>query len=43
MAALLKETDYLIIKINDKTPQIWKNFLMKLKMEGKHGTIIKDN
>lgn len=43
MAALLKETDYLVIKMNDKTPQIWKNFLMKLKMEGKHGTVIREN
>ena len=39
--ALLKEADYLVIKINDDTPQWMKNLMMAWKKEGKHGTVIK--
>ena len=39
--ALLKEADYLVIKINDDTPQWCKNLMMTWKKEGKHGTVIK--
>ena len=38
---LLKEADYLVIKINDDTPQWMKNLMMAWKKEGKHGTVIK--
>ena len=38
---LLKEADYLVIKINDDTPQWCKNLMMAWKKEGKHGTVIR--
>ena len=38
---LLKEADYLVIKINDGTPQWMKNLMMAWKKEGKHGTVIR--
>lgn len=38
---LLKEADYLVMKINDNTPQWMKNLMMAFKKEGKHGTIIR--
>jgi hypothetical protein len=38
---LLKECDYLVIKITDQTPQWQKNFMMQIKAQGKHGTVIK--
>ena len=38
---LLKEADYLVIKINDDTPQWMKNLMMAWKKEGKHGTVIR--
>lgn len=41
MKDLHRNTDYLVIKINDNTPQVWKNFMMVHKAEGKHGTVIK--
>ena len=39
--ALLKEADYLVIKINDDTPQWMKNLMMAWKKEGKHGTVVR--
>lgn len=36
-----KDVDYIVMKVDDNTPQVWKNFLMKMKSEGKHGKIIK--
>ena len=38
---LLKEADYLVIKIRDKTPQKCKNLMMAWKKEGKHGTVVR--
>lgn len=38
---LLKEADYLVIKINDDTPQWMKNLVMSFKTEGKHGTVVR--
>ena len=38
---LLKEADYLVIKINDDTPQWMKNLMMAWKKEGKHGTVVR--
>ena len=38
---LLKEADYLVIKINDDTSQWMKNLMMAWKKEGKHGTVIR--
>lgn len=38
---LLNECDYLVIKINDKTPQWQKNFMMQIKAQGKHGTVVR--
>lgn len=34
-------TDYLVIKISDRTPQWQKNLMMKLKESGKHGTAVR--
>ena len=39
--ALIKEADYLVIKINDDTPQWMKNLMMAWKKEGKHGTVVR--
>ena len=39
--ALIKEADYLVIKINDDTPQWIKNLMMAWKKEGKHGTVVR--
>lgn len=36
---LTKEVDYVIAK-REGLPQGWKNFIMKLKAEGKHGWLI---
>lgn len=41
LRGLLIWADYLVIKITEETPQIWKNFMMKFKQEGKHGTVVK--
>lgn len=38
---LLKEADYLVIKINNDTLQWMKNFMMAWKKEGKHGTVVR--
>lgn len=38
---LHRNTDYLLIKIDENTPQIWKNFMMAHKAEGKHGTVVR--
>ena len=38
---LLYKADYLVIKINDDTPQWMKNLMMAWKKEGKHGTVIR--
>lgn len=38
---LRTETDYLVIRISDGTPQWQKNLMMQLKSDGKHGTVIK--
>ena len=38
---LRAETDYLVIRISDGTPQWQKNLMMQLKSDGKHGTVIK--
>lgn len=38
---LLKEADYLVIKIKDDTPQWMKNLMMAWKKEGKHGTVVR--
>lgn len=36
-----KVTDYLVIKISDRTPQWQKNLMMKMRAEGKHGTAVR--
>ena len=41
MRELAKQTDYLIMKISGRLPQVWKNFMMRFKETGKHGTIIR--
>ena len=41
LPALHKETDYLLIKLTNSTPQWIKNFIMKHKQAGKHGTVIR--
>ena len=41
MRKLDKETDYLVMKISDQLPQQFKLLMMKLRGEGKHGTIIR--
>lgn len=38
---LLKEADYLVMKLNDSSPQWYKNFIMAWKKEGKHGTVVR--
>ena len=38
---LRKECDYLVIKIHDQTPQWQKNFMMQIKSDGKHGTVVR--
>lgn len=38
---LRTETDYLVIRISDRTPQWQKNLMMQLKSDGKHGTVVK--
>lgn len=38
---LRTETDYLVIRISDRTPQWQKNLMMQLKADGKHGTVIR--
>lgn len=38
---LIKEADYLVMKLISTSPQWHKNLMMKWKMEGKHGTVIK--
>ena len=41
--ALLKEADYLVIKLREgsPTPTWMKNLMMAWKKEGKHGTVIR--
>lgn len=41
MWILGQEATYLVIKISESTPPHLKNFMMKFKMEGKHGTVVK--
>ena len=38
---LLKEADYLVMKLEASSPQWCKNLMMAWKKEGKHGTVIK--
>lgn len=38
---LRSETDYLVMKISDRTPQWQKNLMMQLKSDGKHGTVVR--
>lgn len=38
---LRSETDYLVMKISDRTPQWQKNLMMQLKLDGKHGTVVR--
>lgn len=38
---LRSETNYLVMKISDQTPQWQKNLMMQLKADGKHGTVIR--
>lgn len=38
---LVKEADYIVIKIDDNTPQWQKNLLMEFKQNGKHGTVVR--
>lgn len=38
---LLKEADYLVIRLTSDTPQWIKNLIMEWKAEGKHGTVIR--
>ena len=38
---LLKEADYLVMKLEASSPQWMKNLMMAWKKEGKHGTVIK--
>ena len=38
---LRQECDYLVIKISDWTPQWHKNFMMQIKSDGKHGTVVR--
>ena len=41
LPALHRETDYLLIKLTNSTPQWIKNFMMKHKQTGKHGTVVR--
>ena len=41
MWILGQEATYLVMKISESTPPHLKNFMMKFKMEGKHGTVVK--
>ena len=36
-----QELDYLVMEISETTPQILKNFMMRVKSQGKHGTIVR--
>ena len=38
---LLKEADYLVMKLETSSPQWMKNLMMAWKKEGKHGTVIR--
>lgn len=38
---LTQLTDFMVIKLNDRTPQWQKNLMMKLKDAGKHGIAIR--
>lgn len=38
---LCKRVDFVLAKINERTPQWQKNLVMKLKSEGKHGKIVR--
>ena len=38
---LIKEADYLVIRLKEESPIWHKNLMMKWKMEGKHGTVIR--
>ena len=38
---LLKEADYLVMKLEASSPQWMKNLMMAWKKEGKHGTVIR--
>ena len=38
---LLKEADYLVMKLDASSPQWMKNLIMAWKKEGKHGTVIR--
>lgn len=38
---MIKECDYLVMKINDSSPQWHKNLMMAFKKEGKHGTVVR--
>ena len=38
---LLKEADYLVMKLEASSPQWCKNLMMAWKKEGKHGTVIR--
>ena len=38
---LLKEADYLVMKLEASSPQWMKNLMMTWKKEGKHGTVIR--
>ena len=38
---LLKEADYLVMKLLASSPQWMKNLMMAWKKEGKHGTVIR--
>ena len=38
---LLKEADYLVMKLETSSPQWMKNLMMAWKKEGKHGTVVR--
>ena len=38
---LLKEADYLVMKLDASSPQWMKNLMMAWKKEGKHGTVVR--
>jgi len=38
---LHKEVDYIVIKIDNDTPNVWKRFMEQMVREGKHGKVIR--
>lgn len=41
MRELRKVVDYIVIKVDDNTPNVWKRFLEEMRREGKHGFIVR--